>query len=225
MTVKHDATAVVRPMPMIVADRLRKDILDGTIRPGERINVREHARRLNVSHIPIREAVRLLEAEGLVETKPNVGAVAAGVSLTELEDVYELRRMIEPVVAARAVKVMSDEHLVVLRTVFEQLEGCEHGTDGIDGNVITAHRRFHWELLAPAASPLIERTLHGLWRVSDRYVWLTRGAALPIADEQHARMVDLCARRDGDALAELLNEHLHLTGNTLKVLYCQDADA
>jgi DNA-binding GntR family transcriptional regulator len=225
MTVKDGANKSVRPMPMIVADRLRTDILDGTIRPGERINVRELGRRLDVSHIPIREAVRLLEAEGLVETKPNVGAVAAGVSLTELDDVYELRRMIEPVVAARAVKAMSDDHVLILRALLDELEGREHGTDGIDGNVITVHRRFHWELLAPAASPLIERTLHGLWRVSERYVWLTRGAALAIADVQHARMVDLCERRDGDALADLLNEHLHLTGDTLKVLYSQGVDS
>jgi DNA-binding GntR family transcriptional regulator len=219
-----DGAASDRPMPIVVADRLRADILDGTIGPGERINVRRLGHRLDVSHIPIREAVRLLEAEGLVETKPNVGAVAAGVSLTELEDVYELRRTIEPAVAARAVKTMSDEDVLRLRTVLGELESCELGADGIDGNVIIAHRRFHWELLAPAASPLIERTLHGLWRVSDRYVWLTRGTALPIADLQHELMVDLCERRDGDALAELLNEHLHLTGNTLKALYSQDVD-
>ncbi len=225
MTVSDGTDKEVRPIPMIVADGLRGEILEGTIRPGERINVRELGRRLDVSHIPIREAVRLLEAEGLIETRPNVGAVAAGVSLTELEDVYELRRMVEPVIAARAVEVMSDDHVLLLRLVLEELEGYERGTEGIDANVITTHRRFHWELLSPAASPLIERTLHGLWRVSERYVWLTRGAALPIADVQHAEMVDMCDRRDGDALAGLLNEHLHLTANTLKILYCQDTDA
>jgi DNA-binding GntR family transcriptional regulator len=213
------------PMPMVIADRLRGDILDGTIRPGERVNVRSLARRLEVSHIPVREAVRLLEAEGLIETKPNVGAVAAGVSLTELEDVYELRRMIEPDVAAKAVTLMSTEDVAALRAVLDELESREQSSAGIDGGVIDAHRRFHWQLLAPAASPLIERTLHGLWRVSERYVWLTRGAALPTADLQHAEMVELCERRDGAALAELLNEHLHLTGKTLKTLYSHDPDA
>ena len=215
----------LRSTPAIVADALRGEILDGTIGPGERINVRELGRRLEVSHIPIREAVRLLEAEGFVETSPNVGAVAAGLSLVELEEVYDLRRMIEPVVVTRAVAAMSDDHVLLIRSVLDDLEERERRADGIDDEVATAHRRFHWELLAPGASPLVERTLRGLWRISERYVRRTRGAALPVADEQHSRMVELCEHRDADALADLLNDHLYLAANTLKILYDQDPES
>lgn len=211
-----------RSTPVIVADGLRDEILGGSIQPGERINVRELGRRLDVSHIPIREAIRLLEAEGFVETRPNVGAVATGISRGELEDVYDLRRMIEPVVAGRAATVMTDTHVDHLRALLVELENQEGHADGIDTSVISAHRRFHWEMLAPAASPLIERSLHSLWRISERYVRRTHGAALPVADSQHTQMVELCEQRDGDALAELVDAHLHLAENTLKMLYEKD---
>lgn len=196
MSAEEGAEKVVRSTPAIVADGLRSDILDGTIAPGEKINVRELGRRLEVSHIPIREAVRLLEAEGFVETKRNVGAVAAGISPVELEDVYDLRRMIEPGVARRAVERMTDSDIAWLRHTLTVLEDLERKTDGIDDDVVDAHRLFHWELLAPGASPLIERTVNSLWRISERYVRRTRGAALPVADSQHAQMVERCEHRE-----------------------------
>lgn len=221
MTEKESPTADIRSTPAIVADELRSEILAGTIAPGERINVRELGRRLEVSHIPIREAVRLLEAEGFIETRPNVGAVAAGVSLAELEDVYELRRLIEPAVVRRAVEAMDAQQVERVRDALAELEAHERKAGRIDSDLILAHRLFHWELLAPGASPLIERTLMGLWRISERYVRRTRGAAMPVAEAQHVRMVELCEKGDGDALADLLNEHLHLTANTLRLLYSE----
>ncbi len=225
MTAAGSEKEAIRSTPEIVAEELRGKILDGTIGPGERINVRELGRRLNVSHIPIREAVRLLEAEGLIETKMNVGAVAAGISLVELEDVYELRRIIEPAVARRAAAAMSDEHIDRLRATLHELDELEKNTEGMDSRIISANRQFHWELLAPGSSPLIERSLRSLWRISERYVQRTRGAAMSVAGVQHAQMVALCEQRDGDALADLVHEHLHLTANTLRILYDQDPES
>ena len=209
-------------LPGAVADELRGLILDGTIKPGERINVRDFERRLAVSHIPIREAIRLLEAEGLVESRPNVGAVATEVSLRELEDVYDLRRIIEPTVAARAVGRMSKTHLAELHATLDALHALKEANDEMDDDYIAAHRRFHRALLAPGATPVIERSLDRLWRMTERYMRLTRGAAIPIADDQHAEMVELCEQGAATALAELLSDHLHLTANTLQVLYGQE---
>ncbi len=223
MTVDKDAPETLRSTPAIVAEKLRDEIVRGHIGPGERINVREFGRRLEVSHIPIREAVRLLEAEGFLETRPNVGAVAAGMSLQELDDVYDLRRMIEPVVARRAAESMTEERVARVRRAFAELKLCESRADGLDSDIIVAHRNFHWEMLTGSCSALIERTLMGLWHISERYLRRTRGAALPIADEQHAKMVKLCEQRNGEALEELLTEHLHLTANALRLLYSEDA--
>lgn len=211
-------------MPAAVANQLRREILAGTIEPGQRVNVRQLGRRLDVSHIPIREALRLLEAEGLVETIPNVGAVAARVSRVELEAVYDLRRLIEPPIARRAVAKMSDDHTDTLRRTLNELEVVERETEGMNSSLISTHRRFHWELLAPGATPLVEDTIRRLWRISERYVALTRRAALPVADAQHTQMVELCERRDGDGLADLLAHHLHLAADTVINLFRDDPD-
>ena len=206
-------------MPDAVSDEVRRLILDGTIGPGERINVRDLERRLHVSHIPIREGIRMLQAEGLVETKPNIGAVATEISLSEVEDVYDLRRLVEPTVARRAVERMSDEHLALLHAALTELEGPASASATMDSGYIAGHWRFHRLLLAPGLTPTMERTLDRLWRVAERYLRLTHGAALPVADEQHRLMVELCEERRGEELAEVLTRHLHLTADTLQILY------
>ena len=161
----------------------------------------------------------MLQAEGLVETMPNVGAVATKISLRELEDVYDLRRLIEPPVARRAATSMPDSHIDVLHAALTELESSVDTPGAMDGGYIAAHQRLHRVLLAPSLTPTIERTLERLWGVTERYLRLTRGAALPVADTQHRLMVELCEERRGDELADVLTQHLHLTTDTIHILY------
>ncbi len=215
----RDSKKAAASVPDIVANEVRGLILDGTISPGERINIRDLERRLQVSHIPIREGIRMLQAEGLVETMPNVGAVATKISLRELEDVYDLRRLIEPPVARRAASSMPDSHIGLLHAALTELESSVDTPGAMDGGYIAAHQRFHRVLLAPSLTPTIERTLERLWGVTERYLRLTRGAALPVADTQHRLMVELCEERRGEELADVLSQHLHLTTDTIHILY------
>ena len=123
--------------PDVVAHKLRALILDGDVGPGERINVRDLERLLGVSHIPIREAMKVLESEGLVQHRPKVGAVATEVSLGELEEVYDLRRIIEPPVARRSVERMSEDHIANLDRTCAELEALEESSNEMtDGHRI-----------------------------------------------------------------------------------------
>src|SRR5579859_5475066 len=112
-----------------VADRLRIDILHGTIRPGERIVVADVERRFGVSHIPIREALRRLEAEGLVELSPNRATIATGLALEDLADLYDLRRLLEGQVAFRAVARRRPAQLEELLSIHSRLEKIESSED------------------------------------------------------------------------------------------------
>src|SRR5919202_230298 len=107
-----------------VTARLRSALLTGDIRPGERIRVTALEKRFGVSHIPIREALRRLETEGLVVTLPQRTAVAAGVDLDDLDGLYDLRRMIEGEVAERAVERMTPEALAKLTAARAALEAA-----------------------------------------------------------------------------------------------------
>src|ERR1051325_9211293 len=88
---------------------LRRALLAGEIKPGERITVAELERTFGVSHIPIREAVRRLETEGLIVALPQRAAVAAGVDLDDLAGLYDVRRIVECHVIERSIESMTDE--------------------------------------------------------------------------------------------------------------------
>jgi len=198
----------------IIEAELRERILVGDIEPGGRINVRQLEQHFGVSHIPIREAIHRLEAEGLVVNVPRRGAIAAGVSLKELDEIYDLRRILEPQVAQRAVDAMREEDLAAVTAAYEALIAAEHGAGAIEFS--TAHWEFHWQVLRPGSTNEIRRLLEKLWRVADRYVRLTRGTAVDVAHEQHHQLYDACAASDGTTAATILEAHLHLTGDALR---------
>ena len=176
--------------------RLRQEILTGRIQPGQRIRLRTLEELFGVSHIPIREALRSLEAEGLVANIPQRGAIATPLSIEEIAEVYDMRRILEPAVAERAIPRLTKEQLRMSAKALDAL----HAIPGewASPEFPEAHRRFHWLLIEPGASSLIERVLTQLWQTSERYVRfsMTIGGGAPIAERQHA-MLQKCAR-EGD---------------------------
>ena len=100
---------------------IRQEILSGRIRPGQRIRLRTLEDQFGVSHIPIREALRSLEAEGLVENIPQRGAIATALSIEELTEVYDLRRLLEPAVAERSIPKLTKDQLRLSGEALEQL--------------------------------------------------------------------------------------------------------
>jgi DNA-binding GntR family transcriptional regulator len=205
-----------RSVPECIADMLRDWILQGDIGPGERINVRKLEGRLGVSHIPIREAIRLLEAEGLVVNAPNKGAIATHVSLQELDEIYDLRRIIEPAVARRAIPRMTKADLEALTTGIKQVHDAEHAEDESFSRV---HWDFHWHILQPGATDEIKRVLFQLWRTADRYIRLTRVENLDAAHEQHDQLYDACLLANATDVADIVEQHLFLTGNAIRSRY------
>src|SRR5882757_10421787 len=101
---------------------IRQMILAGVIAPGERLVLRDLQERFNVSVIPLREALRTLEAEGWVETLPRRGTRVSPVSLAELRDVYALRRLIEPPLSRQAATKQSRAASDRVTRAFQELD-------------------------------------------------------------------------------------------------------
>jgi DNA-binding GntR family transcriptional regulator len=188
---------------------LRRALLAGEIKPGERIKVAELEKSFGVSHIPIREAVRRLETEGLIIALPQRAAVAAGVDLEDLSGLYDLRRIIECDVIRRSVDEMSDEQVEAVRVALETLEAVaqDHGS----AQFWEVHRDFHWALLEPGASAWIRRVLEQVWLASQRYVRLFLSETVDDAMADHRELLAYCDQRAGRRAAELLRRHLDLT--------------
>jgi DNA-binding GntR family transcriptional regulator len=132
-------------MPMVSAtarvyDTVKRDLLDGVIRPGERIADAELREQLGVSRTPVREAMLALDQENLVRIVPRLGYFAAEISVTDVADAYQLRFVLEPVVTAMAAMRATDEDIKELR------ELAPVATDRSGAGVaqaIARNKRFH----------------------------------------------------------------------------------
>jgi DNA-binding GntR family transcriptional regulator len=188
---------------------LRRALLAGEIKPGERIKVAELEKAFGVSHIPIREAVRRLETEGLVVARPQQAAVAAGVDLDDLGGLYDLRRIIECEVIRRSVESMITDQVDAVRDALANLEAVAQDHDS--PRFWELHRDFHWALLEPGATAWIQRVLDQLWLASQRYVRLFVSETVEDAMVDHRELLDCCEQRDGTRAEELLRHHLDRT--------------
>jgi len=204
-----------------VADRLRVKLITGAIRPGERIRTSELEKDFAVSHIPIREALRRLEAEGLVETVPQRGAVAAAMGLEDLTEIWDLRSLIEGQVARRAAEHMNDEDIRLINTRLDQLLAVGGGFRSQEFR--ERHYEFHWALLAAGATGWIRRVFDQLWRGSDRYIQLyfitETDADSKAFAKVHRQFARAAASRDAGRLESLHLQHLAQTEAEVRAAY------
>lgn len=201
-----------------VADRMREMLYSGEFRAGEKLRMRDLMARFGVSHIPIREALRMLEVEGLVINLPQRGAVAAPVSLGVLAEVYDARRLLEPALAKRSAPLLIGEHLDRLTAAYEELR---HASSS-DKEFFRAHATFHWLTMAPGATPTLERFIRQLWGISERFVRLSLAFPNDVAPaiDQHHEIYRLASQRD-ERVGEVIRVHLHLTEDAMRAHFSE----
>lgn len=152
-----------------VTTEIRRSILSGDLRPGQQFSLREIAANLGVSFIPVREALRRLEGQGLVTTERGKSATVTPLSNEDLHGIYRLRRQLEPEIASRSSQLISEAELDCLDDVVKRMFADK--SLGID-DIYEAHHSFHLELLRPAATAWDLRTLESLWHAAERYIRL-----------------------------------------------------
>jgi DNA-binding GntR family transcriptional regulator len=148
-----------------VTAEVRRAVLSGALPPGRTFSTAELSGQLGVSHIPVREALRRLEAQGLIVLRPGRKAMVRPLDRNELRAVFRLRQLIEPDLAARSVSMLRGADLDHANTL---LNVYIHGSQDID-ELWDSHHALHLALLRPAASEWDLRILAQLWHASDRY--------------------------------------------------------
>ncbi|HSJ28501.1 MAG TPA: GntR family transcriptional regulator [Acidimicrobiia bacterium] len=184
-----------------VYEKLRANIVLGHYEPGSPLRLSDLVDEYGVSLIPIREALRRLEVERLVENSPNRGARVATASIAEVEDAYETRWILESEALRRAWPHLDDgdieESHELLLTMFDAFaEGdVRRGTE--------VHRRLHFGLWQRGNSTWLDHLIRILWSHTERYrnLALILHAPAPSDDEYHALL--LAAARRGDLVAAL----------------------
>lgn len=198
--------------PERITQRLREAITSGLLRPGERLQQEELAQRLGVSRMPIREALQRLEAEGLVVLQPYRGAVVAGVSARELQEIYEIRIALETLALELGVPRFDQEGLDDLEAILRRMD-----TEGEATTWLELNTEFHSGLYAAADRALLLEHIDNLRNKSDRYLRLfaARRDRTEQAQQEHWEIIAACRARDTHGAVARLRRHLESTIRSL----------
>ena len=189
------------------AETLRTAILEGELRPGQRVNQETWAARVGVSMIPLREALRSLAGEGLVTYRPRRGYVVTELDIVDLEEVYALRRLLETEALRRGVGRATEADVTALRTA---AAGCRRaGARGDVAAQLEANRRFHDRLHDLAGSRQLSRLIHLLWDSTEAYRALYYALPGEAAEADRAHEAIVAAVREHDVRGTIALQDAH----------------
>jgi DNA-binding GntR family transcriptional regulator len=194
-----------RSAPELALVVLREAILCGRLPAGSALRQDELAAGLGVSKIPVREALRRLEGDGLVEFQLNRGAVVAALSLAEARELGEMRVALETMALRAALGSLGAGDLRRAGSLVEELDWAADVAGWSRLN-----RELHLTLYGPAGRPQLLATIHGLHLRADRYMRLVLGAAghQPRSQEEHRALLGACAARDVEGALAILTAHI-----------------
>ena len=199
-----------------VFDKIRSDILKGRYQKGDELVECTIGKEMGVSRTPVREAIRQLELEGLVQLIPNKGAFVTGISASDVRDIYLIRSRLEGLAARMAAEHISSEQLAemeetivlsdyrVKKEHFEQV--CE-----MDG-------KFHKLLYAASGSRILEHTLTDFHQYVQRVrmASITNRIRMHKSNSEHEKILEAIRNKDGDQAEKVAAEHISNTVENLK---------
>ena len=203
----------VRVLSQQLLEALRDAILEGDLPPGHRLVEAEIAQQMGVSRAPVREAIRHLDQEGLVEIFPHRGAVIVGVSEEEFEALYEVRATIEAEAFIRACARITTEQCAVLRALVEEMG--QHVEQGETPELIEKDLAFHRAILEVSGYTVLRRvwsSLDGIMRVRTmQAVARPTNVARRFLERtvtSHLQLVEALEQNEPARAAELAREHI-----------------
>jgi DNA-binding GntR family transcriptional regulator len=193
-----------------IAAELREAILSGEHAPGARIRQEDLAGRHGASRLPVREALRMLEAEGLVTLVANTGAWVAQLSLSECEEMYQIRERIEPLLLRLNVPLLSEESIDKLEVLADAMETSEDVEQ-----FLRLDREFHLSCYTAAHTSVLGDTVLQLWNRTQHYrrafTRVFRSEGDRSVHHEHQLMVSAIRRRDIDEAERVLAGHIRRT--------------
>lgn len=205
-----------------VLGELRRAIVSGQLTPGQPIRQDAVAQQLGVSRVPLREALKILEAEGQVVYRPHRGYSVAELSLEDLQEVYRMRELLESEAARIAAHRYTDTDLKLITEAHDAVEAA--ATSGDLGSMIATNRRFHFALLEPAGMPRLMRVVRTLWDATDAYraVYYNADTNRERVRREHDAILHAATTHNAEDLVRLLNEHRQHAVAALRNTICPE---
>ena len=199
---------VHRTLSSAIVEQLRQGILAGTHVAGSQLRQDALAAEFGVSRIPVREALFQLEAEGLVRIEPHKGAIVSEFSLAEIDDVFDLRVLLEPRLLRHSAPRLALADHTEIGALDEAFAAAIASQDVASWGELNA--RFHMALYRHAPQPRTLAIVQSLLQASDRYTRLqmNRAPVLARAGREHRKLLTLCRRGEIDAACGYLETHI-----------------
>ena len=201
-----------QPISIVVAEALREAIFRGVLKRGEPLRQDAIAKQFSVSQVTVREALRLLADEGVVEIVPRRGAIVASLSPDEVDEIVELRIALETLLIARAIPRLSAEDFAAADKIIRKLDKNRTMNDQL-----TLNLEFHGCLYAKAGRPrtlALYDKMRAAFEPYLRLLW-TRSDYKSHSQDDHRKILTLCRERNVKSAQSILAEHIAKTGKEI----------
>lgn len=193
-----------------IANHLRSAILGGALGPGDRVRQEDIAQQLGASRLPVREALQMLTAEGLLENEPNKGARVPRLGMHEVDVMYRMREQLEPLALAESIPELDDSDLQELLVIQDEIE------DDTDvSGFLELDRKFHLLTYSGCRIEQLTSTVHRLWNSTQHYrrafVQLSGPSRMWVVNAEHRLLIDAIFRRDEIDAGRFLAGHIRRT--------------
>lgn len=200
--------------PSRVAETLREEILNGTLAPGERIVQEDIAERFGASRQPVRDALRLLEGDGLVTLKANSGAWVSKLSESECDEAYLVRERLEPLLLSQSIPNLTSAQHARLVELVQEIEN----TKDIE-SFLRLDREFHLLSYSGAQDGMLSEFVERIWNTTQHYrrafAKLNNFATSEVTHMEHKLILDGILRKDSPQAERALESHIRRTRVTL----------
>ncbi len=200
---------VYKTRTQLVVETLREKILSGEITAGQPLRQAALAAELNVSRIPVREALLQLEAEGLVAFEPHKGATATELNVEQVDELFELRAMLEADLLASSIPNLTEETLDQAQSLLERLAKAL-GKENAANTWSELNSDYHNCLYAGAKRPQTQDLVNTLNKNADRYIrmHLLWAGGISKAESEHNELLDLCRAGNVEKAVAVLKQHI-----------------
>lgn len=195
----------------IVQDRIRDAILSDLLHAGSRIDQNQLAADLNVSLVPVREALKKLEGEGFIQIIPRRGAFVTETSLEDMQDLYFTRAILEGQAAYHGAEKLDSEGLAKLDGLMVVMDKALASHDYRD--FMQANREFHFTIYDAAGSRHLSNMISNLWELAQRYRYryVFLKDQVSVIQSEHQTILNACHTHDSKALRDAVVYHMNQT--------------
>lgn len=207
------APAYVERQPLTAEEEAYNFLLEaiccGRYRKGDRLIAEDIAGEIGMSRMPVREAFRRLDAQGLVTLRPNRGAIVSGLDIDQLQEVFEMRSALEGLAMRLAVPNIGERQLAALERLLDEMDDYRDES----AEWVSRHRKFHEYLCSLSGRPRLLKQISALYSLIEApmRLWLQHVDKPLSAREEHAVILDAIRAGDAERAEAVVREHIEGT--------------